>query len=373
MRYRLTSTVTSIIAAGLLAAAGASTSCAEAFDDGDASPNETATADESTGDLGGKADIYGDDDRREYFETESEPLRKVARASGVLLDADEVTTNDDGEVTIPDEPLSETLPACPSAKFSDQPAPGGCSGFLVAPDVLVSAGHCIKDERDCESTRVAFDFRYEESTDEDVATLAEEDVYSCKSIISRDWQRGEKNDYGVYRLDRPVEGVDPLDFRTDGKVAPDTQLAVVGHPMGLPLKITAGGRIVDNEPTDWFLYNLDAFGGHSGAAVVDVETGVVEGIHVRGAPDYKYSRHEGDFCYEMRTCEEVDPDSRNCFGTEGTRATVFAPHVPTATTGSNGTENCCTVCRQGQACGDACISTEATCRQPFGCACEAPD
>lgn len=373
MRHRRRSTVSSLLALGLVVTAAAGvTGCADSLNASGSTSESSDSADDSNGQYGGKADIYGEDDRREYFQSRSRTLRKVARASAVLVEEGDVSSAGDEAVSLPDETLEEDLPACPTAKFSDQPVPGECSGFLVAPDILVSAGHCIKNQNECDSTRVAFGFRYDESTDENVTRIPNEQVYSCESIISQEWESGEKFDYGVYRLDRPVEGVEPLAFRTDGRIASDARLAVVGHPMGLPVKITAGGRLVDNSHEDWFLYNLDAFGGHSGAAVVDVETGVVEGIHVRGAPDYKTTSHDGRFCYAERSCEEVDPDSQSCYGTEGTRATVFADHVPTATTGSNGIENCCDVCTTGKACGDTCIAESATCREPYGCACNAP-
>lgn len=358
--WRLSIGVLVVLVAGL-----GLTGCGEALSGGE---DGGASSGEESAD--GKGDIYGEDNRREYFESPSETLRKVGRASTVLVDSSKVTEVGGGEVELTGQTLGEKGSFCPSVNYTEQPAPGKCSGFLVAPDVVVSAGHCIQTQQQCDSTEFAFNFRYEQSTNEDVSRLSSDDVYSCDSIISQSWQRGGKYDYGVYRLDEPVEDVEPLNFRTDGKVAPDTKLAVVGHPMGLPLKIAADGEIRDNSPQDWFKYNLDAFGGHSGAAVVNAETGVVEGIHVRGAPDYGWTIRNGGYCVGTVKCDEVEPGSEYCFGTEGTRATVFAPHVPTATTASNGTEDCCMVCSNSQACGDTCISESWTCREPYGCACE---
>jgi hypothetical protein len=34
------------------------------------------------------------------------------------------------------------------------------------------------------------------------------------------------------------------------------------------------------------------------------------------------------------------------------------------------TEECCKICRKGQACGNSCISWSKTCHQPPGCACQ---
>jgi len=34
-----------------------------------------------------------------------------------------------------------------SVRFLNQPAMGSCTGFLIAPDIMVTAGHCISSDR----------------------------------------------------------------------------------------------------------------------------------------------------------------------------------------------------------------------------------
>jgi hypothetical protein len=52
------------------------------------------------------------------------------------------------------------------------------------------------------------------------------------------------------------------------------------------------------------------------------------------------------------------------FGTQNSSQTdVFDP-------GLIASEQCCKVCKKGQACGDSCISWEKNCHQPPGCACQ---
>ncbi|MFB6371910.1 MAG: serine protease [Bradymonadaceae bacterium] len=366
-----TPTLAAFVLVTVLAAAALS-GCADSVPDSEPASDDD-TADEPGGDLGKKADIYGEDDRQEYFETERETLRHVGRATATLLYAHNVSSNDDGTVQLPEKKRRDDVPMCPSERFSEQPTPGECSAFLVAPDTIVTAGHCINNQRECDVIEVAFGYRYDESTDEDVRRLPAEDVYSCDSVIVRKYDPETDRDYGVYRLDRPVEDIEPLTFRTDGKVPDDAHLAAVGHPLGLPLKIAPGGRVVDNAPKRWFRHSMDTFRGNSGSAIVDVETGVVEGIHVRGGEDFVRETHDGETCKTMHRCEEVDPESDKCPGPEATRATQFAAYVPTATTGSNGTDSCCAVCTgNSRACGDACIPATETCRTPYGCACEEP-
>ncbi len=61
---------------------------------------------------------------------------------------------------------------------------------------------------------------------------------------------------------------------------------MIGHPTGIPTKVAGGAFVRDNSNDKFFVANLDTFGGNSGSAVVNSETGVVEGILVRGENDY---------------------------------------------------------------------------------------
>jgi V8-like Glu-specific endopeptidase len=93
----------------------------------------------------------------------------------------------------------------------------------------------------------------------------------------------------VIKLDRAVVGRTPLKYRTSGKAASDAVLTVIGHPTGLPVKITAAADMRDNSNPIFFVTNADTYGGNSGSAVVDARTGIVEGILVRGDQDYARS------------------------------------------------------------------------------------
>jgi hypothetical protein len=53
---------------------------------------------------------------------------------------------------------------CEGERFVDQPSPGSCSGFLIAPDLLVTAGHCSLVQDFCSKFRWVFGFEYDERT-----------------------------------------------------------------------------------------------------------------------------------------------------------------------------------------------------------------
>ena len=50
--------------------------------------------------------------------------------------------------------------------------------------------------------------------------------------------------------------------------------------------------------------------------VFDLETGIVEGILIRGAKDYVYDHENG--CFKVNRCEKWDPQSP-CFGESALR------------------------------------------------------
>lgn len=63
---------------------------------------------------------------------------------------------------------------------------------------------------------------------------------------------------------------------------------MIGHPVGLPLKVADDAVVSDpGDGQTYFEANLDTYGGNSGSAVFNARTGLIEGILVRGAQDFK--------------------------------------------------------------------------------------
>jgi V8-like Glu-specific endopeptidase len=84
-----------------------------------------------------------------------------------------------------------------------------------------------------------------------------------------------------------------LPYRKKGKINTNAKLVVIGHPSGLPQKVSDDGQILNNKEEDFFVTNLDTFGGNSGSPVVDLNSGMIEGILVRGEEDYIYDFKKG--------------------------------------------------------------------------------
>jgi V8-like Glu-specific endopeptidase len=226
--------------------------------------------------------VYGEDDRVDVYASDNAMFRELSLSTAAMISTSSIRINN-GTASINAQSL-ESRGMCSTERFAKQPSAANCSGFLVGEDLLVTAGHCIRSDFSCRSNSWVFDYKVEFEDQSDV-TVDASDVYGCKEIISRELNRGNMDDWALIRLDRKVTDRRILQFRTSGKVKRGTDLVVIGHPSGLPTKI-ADGATVRNLRGTYFTANLDTYGGNSGSAVFDANTGVIEGILVRGATDY---------------------------------------------------------------------------------------
>ncbi|MEM7621767.1 MAG: trypsin-like peptidase domain-containing protein [Planctomycetota bacterium] len=265
--------------------------------------------------------LYGADDRIEPWEVVDAALAEAARAACLVAYPWEVAYDAEAGAY---ELLAGTwtrvfgVPVCEDERFRGQAVLGDCSAFLVTPDIVVTAGHCV-DSFDQAGDRVfVFGFEIDPSTGASPETVGEDAVYFLDSIIAR--QLVGATDYAVVRLDRPVVGVNPVRVRGVGEAAVGTELVMVGHPIGLPKKVTPGATVRQNTLSlPHFEADLDAYGGNSGSMVLNAETLEVEGILVRGNADFTYAGS----CYRSRV---LDP---NGISTEDvTRASVWAGVLP---------------------------------------------
>ena len=233
--------------------------------------------------------IYGEDNRVETVESKSALFKQLAASTAVQMSKD-FTGPMGGKILFEGQTLSDFVSMkygsqlCEGERFKEQVALGNCSGFLVAPDVILTAGHCFSS-KECETYDWVFNYKAAKIGDNTV-TVSERNVYHCKEIIAfqNPNLHATRKDFAVIKLDRPVAGVAPLKVaaRTPGL---GTSLVLIGHPSGLPQKIADGASVKRIIPTGFFA-NVDAFGGNSGSAVFNDRTGEVVGILVNGADDY---------------------------------------------------------------------------------------
>lgn len=260
--------------------------------------------------------IYGEDNRRDFYEVTDQMHRELSRSTVALMSSRNLRTR--GTVTtITGRSIGDSMRLCQDEPFREQPLAANCSGFLVGPKTIVTAGHCIRSQSACNGIKFVFDFKVDRQgqTSFKVDTSS---VYSCKKLVKSVLNSGfggDNNDYAVVELDREVTDRAPLKFRKNDKVNDGEDLVVMGHPTGIPLKIADGAYVRNNSNPIYFSANLDTYGGNSGSAVFNANTGEVEGILVRGEADYVNA--PGQTCRVSNICP-VD----GCRGESVTRITV---------------------------------------------------
>ena len=231
--------------------------------------------------------VYGSDDRQDWYAHPDEGLRDLTSNAIVALIRDSgLDTSDPENVLITAGPLGPSRGLCEDERFYDQPRSASCSGTLIDPDLVLTAGHCVDNDDDCRGLSFVFDYYYESEGELKTINL-EEDVYDCDEIVVRELVDGM--DYAIVRLDRQVDpshipaqvraGDEPLEF--------GDPVIIIGFGSGLPAKIDDGGFVTNPRADELVYFNAttDSFGGNSGSGVFNEDSELV-GILVRGATDY---------------------------------------------------------------------------------------
>jgi V8-like Glu-specific endopeptidase len=258
--------------------------------------------------------IYGKDNRQDVYQVSNSLHLTLAKSTaGMVQTAMFQRTSDKNFFSLKEVPtLERSQNICANETFSQQPTAAMCSGFLVGPDTLVTAGHCYKSfatpEQVCKSFAWVFDLDMKSSSHNPTSMIPVSNIYLCKQVIAA--ELSDKADFAVIKLDRKVVGRAPLKFRTSGKVSNSTELVVIGHPSGLPTKIAPGGKVTKNVDPTRFSTTLDTFHGNSGSAVFDARTGMIEGILIQGKTDYVSSnKNDPKSCMVLNKCDE---NGNNC-------------------------------------------------------------
>lgn len=232
--------------------------------------------------------IYGDDNRVDVYESTNQLFIDISVSTAAMIDRSDLSLiRSENKYKVNGSTLRSGFGVCATEPYAEQIATAMCSGFLVGPDLLVTAGHCIRSQSDCSKYAWVFDYKIDPSAPEAASMkVPATSVYSCKEIIERSLDNRTMDDYALIRLDRSVADRAPLSFRKTGKIGDNSPLVVIGHPSGLPTKIADGANVRNNNNNYYFSANLDTYGGNSGSAVFDADNGTVEGILVRGENDF---------------------------------------------------------------------------------------
>ena len=263
--------------------------------------------------------IYGKDNRVDIFQITDRNVLDNSDSVVAIFDVSRVISNGNGTSALSTIRYKDAQNLCDQEPFFNQPVGPNCTGFLVAPDIIATAGHCINGSNYLRK-RFVFGFQMIDSSNARL-TIPDLDIYQAVGIIDRK-EEGEGADYALVRLNRPVRGHKIAKLSRSGRIADDEELYVIGHPAGLPKKFADGAIIRDNTPSTHFVSNLDTYGGNSGSPVFNSRTHEVEGILVRG---------ENDFIMVGTCARSMVCPTTGCRGEDVTRVSQFVTEVPKST------------------------------------------
>jgi hypothetical protein len=178
-------------------------------------------------------------------------------------------------------------------RFRDQPMNAGfCTGFKIAPNLIATAGHCVKSADDCKTIRFIVGYHIQRAGEMPNQQIPASRVYSCNKIVGagKGGSSSLGNDWVVVEADRPLDNIPAVKLAKPPSIKKADGVTVIGYPMGLPSKI-AGDAAVLYAGSSYFESYVDTFGGNSGSPVFETKALnegqlLVQGMLISGRPDF---------------------------------------------------------------------------------------
>ncbi len=263
--------------------------------------------------------IYGTDDRADVYRARSSLEAELADSTIALVESTNLKKNEDGSYTLKTDTFGSRYGLCKSENFYSQPVGSAASGALVGPELVLTAAHTIEDAEDCLGKKIVFGY-HAKADGEFNTTFPGQDVAQCKEIVIRD----EENDFLIFRINRKITHHKSLALNRNEAPKVGSELVVIGHPNGLPTKISPGqvllatpiGIITDN----------DTYGGNSGSPAFNPKTGLIEGVLSRGGTDFTNGKNR---CVQSVVVTRVKCKNGSCDGGETIiPSALFSKHIP---------------------------------------------
>ena len=268
------------------------------------------------------AAVFGVDDR--VAVSERSAAFPLARATAVAVLSGLYESSGQDTIKILTDDFSGYI--CPRERFSRDPSLSyACTGFLIAPDLIVTAGHCmvnVGEERNetetyCQAYAWLFDYYRPANGEVEINQIPSKNLYRCKQVIyAINEEKQPGRDFAIVQLERPVLDRAPLELAPQSSPLRG-DLKMIGYPLGTPAKLAKGGRVlVDDASKQQFTTTLDAFEGNSGSPVLNSRNQVV-GILVSGEPIDSFVKDEVNKCEIYNRCRE---NGLNCLSQKGQAA-----------------------------------------------------
>lgn len=165
-----------------------------------------------------------------------------------------------------------------------QPSLGFCSGFLIAQDIVLTAGHCVAEANVCENIKAVMNY------ESDRSIMAMKAVECAEVLKIKNDIVGQGVDYALIRLKQSLPAL-PLKVAQEGAPVGE-RVYTLGYPLGSFKKKATGiiRRISPEHGT--YIANLDIFDGNSGSPVFSEKTHELLGVVSGGEDDFVQDTQE---------------------------------------------------------------------------------
>lgn len=187
--------------------------------------------------------------------------------------------------------LGDLYTLCEKEAFRNQPVAGVGTAFISGDQSLTSASHVFSGP--LSNYAVIFGFQIINNVGAYASFFESRNIFYPTEVINK----SEELDVIIFKVDRPLERT--ILQPNETSIIKDTEVYMIGYPMGIPQKVAVNARVYDIDHPEYFYTTLDAFQGNSGSPVFNANTHKVIGVLVSGELDYRWNGQ----CNESTLCK----------------------------------------------------------------------
>ncbi|KYG62489.1 hypothetical protein AZI86_16790 [Bdellovibrio bacteriovorus] len=162
--------------------------------------------------------------------------------------------------------------------WAEQSSASYCSGILVAPDMVLTAGHCLSSPYSCENLQLVFNYNIMNDSQEF-------EVRDCKAVVKTVVDvAGKGLDYALLQISEPVQ-VDMPEV-IERPLSVGEKVYALGDPLGSYKKKSSGEVRSLLRTNGIYETTLDVFEGNSGSPVFSSKGDRLVGILSSGERDF---------------------------------------------------------------------------------------
>lgn len=258
--------------------------------------------------------IYGSDSRLPV-QLAPQAIRDFAPAIALLSHTFKVKSADEKMVSFKTHILGDVFQFCSDEPIREKTMTGDCSGFAVNANQLVTARHCIPDQKSCDGRLFIFSHQSNSTADFSI-----QNIYRCakiESVLER-----EQGDLVTVSLDRSLSLSSGFKYPVIGSEEPSlndkqkfTDAFVLGHPFGTALTAAPIESVALDTDDVFFRARADVSQGSSGSPVLSPSTGEILGVLTGGEIDLQWDSLSS--CNRERIC-----DTAECSGERFTKTSA---------------------------------------------------